>query len=109
MINVTAQKLGSKVKIWFACTVESKRERADGLRPFLLRLHGRGTLITLDGVPSEELRGGLPSPRVLWQAETIFLTRQAHFYPDHDVVEWEAHLNDSNGPVLSTFRVLLPS
>jgi len=98
-----------EVKIWFICSLQRRRELPDSQASLVIQLHDNATLVSLAGVPKDHLIGGILSPAVLWQAETMFLQRQGQFYPEHNVIAWEAHYHDTNGPLLSRFRVLLSS
>ena len=81
----------------------------DAMHGPMLQLRGRTTVISVADVPEKEFVNGMPSASVLWQAETIFLQRQAEFFPAHEVIYWEARHQSPDGPLLSQFRVLLPA
>ncbi len=98
-----------EVSICFICTIQPRQELPDAARGGVLQMHGRPTLISIADVPEEALDNGVPSAAVLWQAEVMFLERQAEFYPEHHVIAWEAHFQNPSGPLLSQFRVLLPA
>jgi hypothetical protein len=95
-------------KIWFVCTLQKRREQLANEHNFVLQSQ-EFTLITLVGVPRQELTDGLPSAAVVWQAEATFLQRQPDLYPEHNVIAWEARYAERDGVILSRFEVLLPA
>jgi hypothetical protein len=65
--------------------------------------------VTVAAVPKAYVANGVPSAPILWQVETMFLQRQHEYFPDHDVVSWEAREGSATGQLLSRFTVLLPA
>lgn len=96
------------VCIWFTCKVQRRHEGV-GRRALVLQTDGKPTQVTVAAVPKAYVTNGVPSAPILWQAETMFLERQHEYFPDHEVVSWEAREGSATGQLLSRFSVLLPA
>lgn len=94
------------VDVFFTCIIQRKRE-LPGENDAIIQLSGQPMKVTVANIPEARLTGSLPSADVIWQAETMFMTRQEDLYPDHHIVSWEAHGESFVGPILSRFRLLI--
>ncbi len=98
-----------EVKVWFTCTLQPRRDLPSASRDLVIQMQGKPTLVSVANVPKRDCSDAQPSAAVLWQAENVFLQRQERLFPDHYVIGWEARYRDRDGPLLSSFRVLLPA
>lgn len=111
-INDSEDKLlsgGLEVEIWFVYSIQPKNDPTLISPTSSVQQHGKMCAVTISDVPQTGMADGVPSSNVLWQAESQFLNQVGEFHPEHNVISWEARYPGRDGPVLSTFRVLIPS
>lgn len=95
-------------RAWFIFTLQPRREPGSK-HTSIVQMTADPMLVTMDGVPAPEVAAGWPSQRLLWEIEDAFAEAAEDQYPGYDVICWEGRWNDPQGPLLSSFRDLLPA
>jgi hypothetical protein len=97
------------VCVWFVYSIQQKRDPTVSKPHGGLQIHDQTCEVVIADVPLSDLTNTRPAQSVIWLAESMFLDRVSKQHPQHWVINWEARYNGQDGPLLSSFRVLLPS